>query len=410
MKIALVNETDISGGAARATYRLHNALIQSGVESTIIVNHAFTQDETVSGPSSSFQKLLVRLRLLIGNKISSFQKSTNSILHSAAWLPSIWLRKLNRASVDIINLHWINGEMISIEDIPKIKIPIVWTLHDMWAFCGAEHIANDNRYKEGYYAKNRPDYETGFALNQWVWNRKRRAWKKPIHIITPSNHMADCIRKSVIMRNWPVTVIPNALDLDIWKPVNKAYAKSIMGLPEGCPLITFGALGIDQHHKGFDLLKDALKNLANQIPNLQLVIFGAQAPKAQSEFGFPVHYIGPLSDDLSLRVMYSAADAMVVPSRFESFGQTASEAQACGTPVIAFNATGLKDIVVHKHSGYLAEPFDPIDLAKGIKWVLENTKDRNLSENARQIAVEKFSYEVISKKYMEVYKKVLGLQ
>ena len=154
MKVALVSETDISGGAARATYRIHNALIQSDVESTMVVNHALSQDETVSGPHTAFQKLLVRLRLLIGNKISSFQKSANPILHSAAWLPSIWLRKLNRSQVDIINLHWINGEMISIEDIPKIKIPIVWTLHDMWAFCGAEHLAFDDRYKEGYYAKN----------------------------------------------------------------------------------------------------------------------------------------------------------------------------------------------------------------------------------------------------------------
>jgi glycosyltransferase involved in cell wall biosynthesis len=410
MKVALVSETDISGGAARATYRVHRALIQSHVDSIMIVNHAISQDETVSGPSTAFQKLLVRLRLLIGNKISSFQKSANPILHSAAWLPSIWLRKLNRAPVDIINLHWINGEMISIEDIPKIKTPLVWTLHDMWAFCGAEHYAFDNRYKEGYYAKNRPDYEIGFALNQWVWKRKCRAWKKPIQIVTPSHHMADCIRKSVIMQDWPVTVIPNTLDLDIWKPVNKAYAKSIMGLPEDKPIITFGALGIDQHHKGFDLLKNALKNLANQIPNLQLVIFGAQAPKDQHDFGFPVHYTGLLSDDLSLRVMYSAADVMVVPSRFESFGQTASEAQACGTPVVAFNATGLKDIVIHKHSGYLAEPFDPSDLAEGIKWVLENARDRHLSENARQNASEKFSYEVVSKQYIDVYKAVLSLK
>ncbi len=408
MKVALVNETDISGGAARATYRIHRALIQSGIASTLIVNHAISQDETVSGPTTPFQKFLVRFRLLIGKKISSFQKSANPILHSPAWLSSIWLRKINRCEVDIINLHWINGEMISVEDIPKIKIPVVWTLHDMWAFCGAEHYAIDNRYVEGYYAKNRPAYEQGLALNEWVWNRKRRAWRKPIHIITPSEYMAECIRKSVIMHDWPVTVIPNTLDLNIWKPVNKADAKSIMGLPENCPVIAFGALGIDQEHKGFDLLKEALKDLADQIPNLQLVIFGAQAPKHKPDLDFEVHYTGLLNDDLSLRVMYSAVDAMVVPSRFESFGQTASEAQACGTPVVAFDATGLKDIVVHKHSGYLAKPYDPIDLAEGIKWVLENTKDKNLSANARQNAVDKFSYEVVSKQYIEVYKKVLG--
>jgi glycosyltransferase involved in cell wall biosynthesis len=101
-----------------------------------------------------------------------------------------------------------------------------------------------------------------------------------------------------------------------------------------------------------------------------LVVFGQHAPRSPSSLGLPIHYTGHLHDDRSLRVLYSAADAMVVPSRQEAFGQTASEAHACGTPVVAFNTGGLADIVEHQSTGYLSKAFDTEDLAQGITWVL----------------------------------------
>lgn len=408
LKVVLVNETDISGGAARACHRIHCALNENGHESTMIVNHTILKNSKISGPSTSFQKFLVRLRLVIGNRISFLQNSQNPILHSVALLPSLWLGKINSSKADIVNLHWINGEMLSIEDIPKIKIPIVWTLHDMWAFCGAEHLALDERFITGYYNFNRPSSEAGFPLNNWVWKRKLRSWRRPIHIITPSQHMANCVKESFIMRDWPVTVIPNPLDLNTWCPMDKSIAKNVLGLPNDRTVIAFGALGINQEHKGFDLLKKAILSLASLVPNPILLIFGNEGDDDLGNFGVQVHSTGLLADDISLRIVYCAADVMVVPSRFESFGQTASEAQACGTPVVAFNIAGLQDIVIHKQSGYLAVPFDPKDLAAGIHWVIENSEHENLASNSRKNAIKKFSYEVVSKQYIEVYKSVLN--
>jgi len=109
-----------------------------------------------------------------------------------------------------------------------------------------------------------------------------------------------------------------------------------------------------------------------------------------------------------LAKIYSAADVMVVPSIQEVFGQTATEALACGTPVVAFGATGLLDIVEHQSNGYLAQPFSPDDLWQGIDWVLSD-KDRRkrLSNNARKTAIEKFCQKVVVKNYIDLYNHII---
>ena len=117
--------------------------------------------------------------------------------------------------------------------------------------------------------------------------------------------------------------------------------------------------------------------------------------------------MGHLYDDVSLRLLYSAVDILVVPSRKEAFGQTASEAQACGTPVAAFKIGGLSDIVKHKHTGYLAKPFDTEDLAEGIEWILSDRTSGRLGHTARERSLQKFSYEIVSAQYQTVYQNLL---
>ena len=98
---------------------------------------------------------------------------------------------------------------------------------------------------------------------------------------------------------------------------------------------------------------------------------------------------------------------MVAPSRQEAFGQTGSEAQACGCPVVAFNCTGLRDIVEHCVTGYLAMPYDSVDLANGIRWVMEN-KERHasLSCAARERALRLWAPEVVIPRYKAIYEAV----
>lgn len=410
LKVLSINFSDAAGGAARAAYRIHHALRADGVDSAMHVVKATSGDWTVSSPAGSIFKLGTYVRPQIAALTKSLLKTERPSPMSLSVLPSRWPSFINASDADIVHLHWLCAEMMSVEDIGRIEKPVVWTLHDMWAFCGAEHVSSDNRWREGYTSANRPDHESGFDLNRWVWSRKRKAWKKPIQIATPSRWLADCVQHSALMGDWPVRSIPNAIDTDVWQPVDKVGARKMMSLPQKAKLVAFGAMsGGQAHHKGFDLLLNAIGHLRGQLPSLEIIIFGQSRPRVVPDLGFEIHYTGHLHDDLSLRVLYSAADLIVIPSRIDNLPNTGVEALACGTPIVAFDTCGLSDIVSHKRTGWLAKAFDTVDLAEGIKWVLdEQAQNSNLKESAREDSVKRFSYPVIASQYRELYECVLA--
>jgi glycosyltransferase involved in cell wall biosynthesis len=325
-------------------------------------------------------------------------------------LTSNWVKRINASDADVVHLHWVQDEMLSIADIGRLKKPVVWTLHDMWAFCGAEHYTEEFRWREGYRAGNRPGYESGFDLNRWTWARKRNHWQRPMHIVTPSRWLADCVRESPLMRDWPVSVVPNCLNTERWQPLDKNLARQLLGLPIDVPLLLFGAMsGGTDPRKGFDLLLQALAHLRSEMPELNLVVFGQLSPRNPPDLGFPIHYTGHLYDDLSVRALYSAADALVIPSRQDNLPNTGVESLACGTPVVAFNVCGLPDIVQHQHTGYLAKAFDVLDLAQGLQWVLaDRERLLRMRAQARQTAVARFGYAVVAEEYRKVYEEAIG--
>lgn len=406
MKILHINRTDCGTGAARAAYRIHCALRMSGFDSIMWVCHSGSSDWTVGSPLSKFEQFLARLSPHVANFLGRCLRTDNEIMHSFGLFSSPWIKHINCSDVDIIHLHWVGAEMLSIPDISRIKKPVVWTFHDMWGFCGAEHISFDDRWRKGYNSQNRSINERGPDLNRWTWERKRKYWKKPIHIVTPSSWLSSCVRQSALMRDWPVKVVPNCLDTERWQPIDQKLARHLLNLPLDVPMLAFGANGArvnSSFHKGFDLLVGALKCLRQQVDDLEILIFGELTPEREPAFGFPVHYLGYLNDDISLRCLFSSADVLVVPSRAEAFCQVASEAHACGTPVAAFDIGGLKDVILHRYTGYLAEPFNVNDLASGIAWLLKN----DLGDACRRHAVETFSINPIAKAYVEIYQEVI---
>ena len=409
MKIIHISNSNQIGGAARAATRIHESLLKNNINSKIWVNDKVGDDYNVYSIAGKYFKVIKIIKILIARFLTKLLKTNNPSLHSPQIFSSRWIKKINNSDADLIHLHWFQHEMISISDIPKIKKPIVWTLHDMWGFCGAEHISYDSRWKQGYNKKNRPKTESGFDLNRWTWQRKIKFWKKPIHLIVASQWMENAVKDSFLMKNWDATQIPNPLNINIWKPLNKIIARNAFNLPLDLPIVLFGAIaGTSYFHKGFDLLESAVRKIykSEKINNICLVVFGQSKPINPPNFDFPIFYIGHLHDDVSLRIAYSSANLLVVPSRFESFAQTATEAQACGTPVVAFKNSGLKTTVLHKKTGYLAKPFDINDLAEGIIWTLQQKKI-DLKKNARNFAIERFSYSRVGKLHKKLYMKIL---
>ena len=412
MRVLHLNHSDINGGAARAAYRIHKCLCNnSSVASRLRVNSSYAGDWSIEEPRTKLNKILALLRSSIGGQLRHLLKTENPILHSPSLIPSNILKEINSSDVDIVHLHWVQHEMISISDIGRIEKPIVWTLHDMWAFCGAEHYTEDKRYRNGYLRNNRPIYESNFDLNRWTWKRKRKHWRRPMHIVAPSEWIASCVRESALMRDWPLDVISHPIDIESWRPIEQNFARELLGLPKDTPLLLFGALGGSKDpRKGFDLLKGALDLLKGEFANLELVVFGELEPRLKPDLDFPIHYAGHLQDDVSLRIIFSAVDVFALPSRQEAFSLTSMESLCCGTPVVAFNNSGPASLIDHKITGYLAEAFDLKDFAKGIDYILRYHNRAFMRESARRSAEIKFRPSVIAMQYIDIYQNIMKQQ
>lgn len=414
MQILHLNHSDCQGGAARAAYRVHRCLVDADIDSRMrVLLKGSADDNVMAGPPRSIQQRIgdIFFRRWLAHTRRNW-RTDNPILHTFGQISAGLADELNSCDADILNLHWVSG-MLSIADIGRLKKPIVWTLHDMWAFCGGEHYAPDDataRFRLGYRSNNQPAGESGPDLNRRTWEAKRRAWaRQQFTIVSPSHWLADCARQSVLFGEATIHVIPNSLDTHYpWVPTPREMARTALNLPLNRKLILSGAHGgIADPRKGSDLLHEGIARIIADRKNtdIELVVFGQSAPDGNHNCPCPVHWLGTVNDDRLLALMYSAADVMVVPSRQDNLPNTAVEAQACGTPVVAFNLGGLPDIVTHQETGWLARPFDTEDLAAGIAWVVaDSVRSTALATQSRMQAVKQFSPKVIAQQYEKVYR------
>lgn len=411
MKVLHHSTSDVEGGAARAAYRLHKGLKNIDVDTQILVRAKDSLDEKIVAK----QDFITKLGPIANGLPLRLYKNRQRALFSSQWFYDSIVDSVQQINPEIINLHWICNGFLKIENIAKLKKPLVWTLHDMWAFTGGCHYTKscDHFIRS---CGNCPQLksERKRDLSYWTFKRKTKAWQKlRLTIVSPSQWLAECSRKSTILKTYEAKVIPHGLDLNRYKPVTSSFARQTLGLPAAKKLVLFGSSPgtTADERKGLQFLIPAIKKLSANSEAIELVIFGSREIKKVREWGFNVHYLGQYRDDLSLSLVYSAVDVMVVPSLQEAFGQTASESLACGTPVVAFNATGLKDIVDHKVNGYLAQPFEVEDLARGIAWVLEDEdRHKKLQIEARQKAEREFSLELQAKRYLSLYEEILYRQ
>ncbi len=414
LRVVHVSSSDRSGGAARAAWRLHEALQGEGMESRMLVRQKKSDDSFVRGPSTKVRKAYARATPTLEKLPLKLYGGRSRRLFHAQWTPDDIVSRLSELEPDVVHLHWICHGFMQIETVPKIPYPIVWTLHDMWPMTGGCHVSGDcTRFEETCGRCPHLGSHREIDLSRLTWKRKARAWcDVPIQVVAPSRWMAKQARRSSLLGDCRIDVIPNGLDNTVFRPISQSVARNILSLPTDAQLLLFGALGPESNpQKGFHLLQDALGCISESggKQSLQLGIFGMSRPRERvaQVAGFPTHYLGRLDDNTTLALAYSAADLMAVPSRQESFGQTASEALACGTPVIAFDTSGLRDVVDHKKNGYLADPFDPKDLARGIRWILgDASRYRRLSDSAREKAENRFSYDQLAQSHRTLYKEV----
>lgn len=410
-KILHVSAADGGGGAARAAFRVHQALRtveqETGISSHMLVQKRTTLDSRVLAiKSGKIEEKKQRISQIVARAERRSLTTENRIIHSTARHSTRALSDIREFAPDAVVLHWLGNSSLSIEQVGRLssgETPIFWMLHDTWAFCGAEHYPHketDRRFVEGYRADNRPKWESGLDINRRTWERKRRHWKRPIHIIAPSRWMAELAGMSALMADWPVDVVPYPMDLEWWGGLNREEIRSELGIDHDERVILFGAMGGEKDpRKGADLLREALILLsesqaagAGKTP--KIMTFGGS--EGSERFGnFSIRSLGRLNDE-ELRRFYTAADVVVVPSRIDNLPQTAMEAIACGTPVVGFRTGGMSDIVVDAVTGRLVEPFSTSSLAGAIEWVLRDESRRVELGHAARLFAARWNNEAIA--------------
>ena len=410
MRVLHLQSGELTGGAARGTYWLHSALRGIGVDSHLMISGRDAQgDASVTALADSQAKRVdYALRNRIGNlPIRLYRKRQQRIFNTGLAGINI-TQTLAYRSADVIHLHWING-LVAMRSLRSIEKPIVWTLRDMWPLTGGCHYSIDcDRYEAGCGHCPQLASERRWDLSRAVVKAKNAAIPSGLQVVGISDWLSDCARRSEVFRGHQTRTISNNIDTGMFSPLPIQVARQALSLPVDKQIILVGAQRVTDFYKGFDRFLEALSQSNSR--SMHIVTFGRSAEAAMQEVDLPKTHLGFLSDAVSLRLAYSAADVFVAPSLMDAFGKTLAESMACGTPVVCFDATGPKDIVAHKETGYRARPYEPGDLAAGIDWVLSQDTQggERLRQQSRQRAVEHFDSRVIARQYKTLYQEMLG--
>jgi glycosyltransferase involved in cell wall biosynthesis len=406
LKILHINFYDKIGGAAIAVDRIHNSFLNNKIDSKILVANKTSTDSKVIGPSSTLEEIFWKIRISINRKIEKFEKKKIYDSNSYNLIKNNFVKKINQIDCDIVNLHWIGNNLISINDIKKINKPIVWTMHDMWPYTGSEHYTFSKRYIKGYTKENKPEEIKGFDIERYCWEQKKKHYPKNISIVATSTWQLNNVKNSLIFKENFVEKIFYPIDFDEWRPYDKITSRNSLNLPLDKRIIVCGSENLDIPRKGFDKLMKATKN--PKFKKDLLIIFFGDNKKTIPE-GIQYKHFGKIDNkSLDMKFIYSASDLMVAPSLQESFGQTILEASCCGIPSVCFEDTGFCDVVSHKNNGYVAKLDTEDDLIEGVNWCLDNWSKDFAQKNINTLK-DKFSNEIISQKYLNLYRNILNL-
>ena len=412
MRVLLINTSERTGGAAIACNRLMEALKKNGVRAKMLVRDKQTDKLTVLAIPSSWilpvKFVWERFVIFFANRFSRKNLFQTDIANVGTDVTK--MREFQRA--DVIHLHWVNQGFLSMNDLEKILCSgkrIVVTMHDMWYFTGICHYSGScDKYRK--QCETCPLLGGGKAfydLSKKVFNRKRRLYaKSQITFVGCSQWIASLAKKSALTVGQQVVNIPNAIDMSLFHPMEKAELRKKHGIDSDKKLILFGAQRITDERKGFSYLSEACKLIAQQHPllarQIEILVVGGDSAAVQGLLPFKVRSVNYVNEPQQMVELYNLVDAYVTPSLQDNLPNTIVEAMACGIPCVGFNVGGIPEMIDHQQNGYVATYKDAADFAQGIVWTL-TSDPQQLSSAARQKAVATYSEDVVARKYIEIY-------
>lgn len=417
MKVLLVSTSDKIGGAGIACTRIFYALRKNGVDAGMLVRDKISDDPDIHSVNTGVVRraynflafCMERLRILFHLRFRKKNLFQVSLDNWGTW--RLHDNPLVREA-DVINFHWTSQAMLSLGQLQKLLDmgkKVIFTMHDMHCFTGICHYA---RTCTGFRTEcgNCQYINDGKIANdlsrRWLLKKLAMPNRQKITYVACSKWLADIARSSRMFQAANVLDIPNPIDTEIYKAVDRAGARERFGISRKY-VILFGAMNVADPRKGFDYLEQALnlmhvshKEYDNDI---QLLVFGKCDDGILERLPYPVAKTGYLTAEKDLVMAYSASDVYVTPSLEDNLPNTVMEALSCSTPCVSFDIGGLPQLIDHKLNGYVAKYKDPNDLADGIIHVLAQADASAMRLSAREKVERCFGEQVVAREYNNAY-------
>ncbi len=393
MRIAHFFSGNPTSGAASGTLNLCKGLINENVNIEIFNDKFdfFIKDKKILYKKNYFKNFFSIINNIYDRSTFLSYKKNIKFSNGMTGSVPISIKEINK--FDILHLHWVNNGFFNLKYLKYIKIPIVWTIRDMWPFTGGCHytLGCEKFYKE---CESCPSVKTLYLFNDKINSifkkKKNILFDKEIHLVPISKWLEEELKKSFIFKNKKITQIYNAIDDENFYPENINDSRDTLGLPQDKFIILIGSQELNDRLKDNHKILEIIKNLDNEF---FFISFGSK-----SNFFKGIKNFGYIKDKNKLRKIYSAANLFISFSKQEAFGKTLGESIMCNTPVLAKNNNSSSEIVKNKKNGIIVENDDYIE---GINWIKENL-DKSKKSFSLQL-FNNFKINHISKQYLELY-------
>ena len=396
------------GGSGRAAYRIHSSLMRRGHTSRMLVS-GLVHGASDAGPIWGSMPWRAADWLA--------RRATDALSLQYLFLPSSWrlLRHPWFQAADVVQLYNTHGGYFShsVLGVASRRKPFVWRLSDMWPLTGHCCYSYDcERWKTGCGACPLLNDEPALRADRTalLWRTKQRIYADAnVTVVAPSRWIAGLAEQSPLVGHWPVQVIPNGLNLSVFRPIEQASARAVLGLPQDEDLVLFSSVETQAYRKGGTFVTEAVNALKGKTRKpFRLLVVGNRASEWETAVTVPVTAIETVKDDHLLAILYSAADLFVHPALADNLPNGVLESLACGTPVVAFDVGGVGEAVRPMETGYLARHKDAGDLSEGIKCLLDDPDlRRRLRVRCREVAEAEYDMALQTQRFEALYETVI---
>ena len=413
-----ISTSDNRGGAARSAYRLHQELWKREYKSLVYVKNKYTSDDSVlqfSPNNSVFNRFFFKIRRKWETDRIGYIKTdlSNYVGFAAPTSPYRFSPLKTLPKADIINLHWVSVffDFRSLPLLTNFCNSVVWRFSDMNPFTGGCFYDNNcGRFAQScgmcpcLHSNNQNDLSmNSIKLKQKIISKLPQNF---IHIIAQSRWMKNMVKASSIFQNIPVTIIPNGVNIQRFRPIDSKKARAKLNIPLNQIVVLFVSQSLRNPVKGRIYFLEAIRKLASITDKcITVLAIGKHSMPSVENVTIIQEYI---EDDEKLAHAFSAADIFVITSLQDNLPSTVLESMACGTPVVGFSVGGIPDMVIDNQTGFLVPSKDTEALVEKILTLIHNRDLRlKFSMNGRKHIVNNFSIEKQADSYIDLYQSLL---